>query len=78
MEESRQKPLSPFSLRFTPEEREWLDCTAAGMPLGAFIRSLIFDEALLSKRRKSPKIPVKDHQVLARLQGELGQSRIAK
>ncbi len=77
MEESRQQPISPFSLRFTPEERQWLDRSAAGMPLGAFIRSLIFDEALLKKRRKSPKIPVKDHQVLARLQGELGQSRIA-
>ena len=47
------------------------------MPLGAFLRSLIFDEALLSKRRKSRKSPVKDYQVLAHLQGELGRSRIA-
>ncbi len=77
MPEVPEEPLSPFSMRFTHEEREWLDCAAAGMPLGTFLRSLIFDEALLSKRRKSPKIPVKDHQVLARLQGELGQSRIA-
>lgn len=64
----RQKPPSPFFLRFTQEEREWLDLAAAGMPLGAFLRSLIFDEALLSKRRKSRKSPVKDYQVLARLQ----------
>jgi len=73
----RQKPPSPFSLRFTTEEREWLDRAAAGMPLGAFLRTLIFEEALLKKRRKSRKSPVKDHQVLARLQGELGRSRIA-
>jgi len=77
MPEVPEKPLSPFSLRFTPEEREWLDRTAAGMPLAAFLRALIFDEALLSKRRKSRKSPVKDYEVLATLQGELGRSRIA-
>jgi hypothetical protein len=77
MAEDRQTPLSPFSVRFTPEERERLDRAAAGMPLGAFLRSLIFDEDLLKKRRKPRKSPVKDHQVLARLQAELGQSRLA-
>ena len=64
-------------MRFTQEERQWLDQMAAGMPLGTFLRSLIFDEALLKKRRKSRKSPVKDHQILARLQAELGGSRIA-
>lgn len=77
MVEDRQKPLSPFSLRFTPEERAWLDQAAAGMPLGAFLRSIIFDEDLIKKRRKPRKSPVKDHQVLAQLQAELGQSRLA-
>lgn len=77
MAEDRQKPLPPFSLRFTPEERAWLDRAAAGMPLAAFLRSLIFDEELLKKRRKPRKSPVKDYQVLARLQAELGQSHLA-
>lgn len=77
MAEDRHTPLSPFSVRFTPEERERLDRAAAGMPLGAFLRSLIFDEDLLKKRRKPRKSPVKDHQVLARVQAELGQSRLA-
>lgn len=77
MAEDRQTPSSPFSLRFTREERAWLDCAAAGMPLAAFLRSLIFDEELLKKRRKPRKSPVKDYQVLARLQAELGQSRLA-
>ena len=45
--------------------------------MAAFLRSLIFDETLLSKRRKSRKSPVKDHQILAHLQAELGRSRIA-
>ena len=77
MAKDRQTPLPPFSMRFTPEEREWLDRAAAGMPLATFLRSLIFDEELLKKRRKPRKSPVKDHQVLARLQAELGQSRLA-
>ena len=77
MAKDRHTPLSPFSVRFTPEERERLDRAAAGMPLGAFLRSLIFEEDLLKKRRKPRKSPVKDHQVLARLQAELGQSRLA-
>ncbi|MBK9948621.1 MAG: hypothetical protein IPP12_15740 [Nitrospira sp.] len=77
MAEDRQTTLSPFSMRFTPEERAWLDRVAAGIPVAAFIRSLIFDEYLLKKRRKPRKSPVKDHQVLARLQAELGQSRLA-
>jgi len=72
-----QQPLSPYSMRFTREERQWLDQMAGGTPLAAFLRSLIFDEALLKKRRKSRKSPVENHQVLARLQAELGQSRIA-
>lgn len=77
MVKNTQNPPSPFSMRFTQEERQWLDQMAAGMPLGTFLRSLIFDEALLKKRRKSRKSPVKDHQILARLQAELGGSRIA-
>lgn len=79
MAKKRKPPLSPFSLRLTPEERAWLDraAAAAGVPLAAFIRPLLFDGDLLKKRRKPRKSPVKDHQVLARLQAELGQSRIA-
>lgn len=78
MAEDRHTPLSPFSIRFTHEERATLDRAAAGMPLGAFLRSLIFEEDLLKKRRrKHRKSSVKDHQVLARLQAELGQSRLA-
>lgn len=77
MAEDRHTPMSPFSVRFTPEEREQLNRAAAGMPLAAFLRSLIFDEDFLKKRRKPRKSPVKDHQVLARVQAELGQSRLA-
>ena len=71
------KPLSPYSIRFTEEERAWLDKVAAGIPLSDFLRPLIFNEALLKKRRKPRKSPVKDYQILASVQGELGKSRLA-
>lgn len=70
------KPLPPFSLRFTCEERAQLERDAAGMSLGAYIRSRIFDESL-PKRRTRSKHPVKDHQELAKVLGELGRSRLA-
>ena len=77
MVEIPPKPLSPYSMRFTREEREWLDRMAGGTPLSEFLRPIIFDEALLSKRRRHRKSPVKDAQLLTKLLGELGKSRLA-
>jgi hypothetical protein len=76
MPASNKKPLPPFSLRLTPEERAQLDKDAAGMSLGAHIRSRLFDSSV-SKRRTRNKHPVKDHQELAKVLGELGRSRLA-
>ncbi|MFQ5443022.1 MAG: hypothetical protein ACE5EK_00255 [Nitrospinales bacterium] len=66
----------PFSLRLSPEEREQLERDSAGIPLGEYIRSRIFDESVL-KRRTRNKYPVKDYKLLASLLGELGHSRLA-
>jgi hypothetical protein len=76
MADQPKKQLPPFSLRFTFEERAQLERDAAGMSLGAYIRSRIFNESL-PKRRTRGKHPVKDHQELGKLLGELGRSRIA-
>ena len=73
----RQKPLSPYSMRFTAEERAWLDQVAGDVPLSDFLRSIIFDETQLSKRRRRRKSPVKDAQILTKVLGELGKSRLA-
>lgn len=70
------KPLPPFSLRLTREERAHLERDATGMALGAYIRSRLFDDSRL-KRRTRNKHPVKDHQELAKVLGELGRSRLA-
>ena len=76
MTDQPNKQMPPFSLRLTFEERAQLERDAAGMSLGAYIRSRIFDKDL-PKRRTRGKHPVKDHQELGKLLGELGRSRIA-
>jgi len=69
------KPLSPFSIRFTKEERQQLEHMAHGISLSEFIRSCLFKENV-SIRRTKGRFPVKDEQALSRLLGVLGQSRI--
>lgn len=71
-----KKPLPPFSLRLTPEERAQLEQDAVGMSLGAYIRSRLFDDSV-PKRRIRSKHPVKDHQELAKVLAELCRSRLA-
>ena len=73
----RQKSLSPYSIRFTAEERAFLDQMAGDVPLADFLRSLIFDEDRLSKRRRRRKSPVKDAHLLSKVLAELGKSRLA-
>ena len=71
-----KKQTPPFSLRLTPEERVQLEKDAAGMSLGGYIRSRLFD-GNLPKRRTRNKKPVKDHKELAKVLGELNHARIA-
>ena len=67
---------APLSLRLTPEDRLRLERDAAGMSLGAYIKSRLFDGAVGPTRSRG-KFPVRDHQALASALGKLGQSRIA-
>ena len=76
MPATNKKTLPPFSLRLTPEERAQIEKDAAGMSLGAYIRSCLFDSSV-PKRRVRNKFPVKDHQELAKVLGKLGRSRLA-
>ncbi|MGB2201101.1 MAG: hypothetical protein ACPH5G_07160 [Pseudooceanicola atlanticus] len=72
----RKKIPPPFSLRLTKNERAKLETAAAGMPLGPFIKSKLFDGDL-SPRRTRGQAPVKDHAALARVLGLLGNLRLA-
>ena len=67
---------APFSLRLSPEERARLEREAAGLSLGAYIRSQLFGADAPPPKSRG-KFPVKDHKALAQAIGLLGQSRIA-
>ncbi|SOD16880.1 plasmid mobilization protein [Nitrosomonas ureae] len=70
-----RKPLPPFSIRLTKEERQKLDQLAQGTSLAEYIRSRIFDGSAPVHRTKG-RFPVKDEQALSQILGMLGQSRI--
>lgn len=70
------KTPPPFSLRFTFEERAQLDAAANGVPLGAYIKAVLFDGDLTKVRRRNTN-PVKDYEALGRVLGALGQSRLS-
>lgn len=74
MAETKYPP--PFSLRLTFEERAKLDKAAAGMSLGAYIRDQLLG-AQASPRKTRGKFPVKDHEALGRVLGQLGNSRLS-
>ena len=73
---TKRKP-TPFSLRLSTEEREYLDTQSGDTPLGEYIRSKILDNPLpRRKQRKRKKQPIKDHQVLAQIFALLNATHI--
>ncbi len=72
----KAKRPAPFSLRFSPQERERLERDAAGSSMGSYIKSRLFGEDAAPTRSRG-KFPVKDHKLLAELLGKLGASRLA-
>ena len=73
---ARKKTPPPFSLRLTFEERAALEKAANGVPLGAYIRSILFEKELPKVRRRGAK-PIEDHAALARVLASLGGSRLS-
>ena len=71
-----KKREAPFSLRLTFEERSKLEAAANGVPLGTYIKAVLFNDDLPQVRRRNTQ-PVKDHQVLGRVLAALGQSRLS-
>lgn len=71
---------APFSMRFTDDERKSLKLAAAGRPLAAYIRWLIFKEDMpeMPKKRTRGESANIDHKQLAKLLGALGKSRISQ
>ncbi|MBL1259813.1 MAG: hypothetical protein COB33_004675 [Thiotrichaceae bacterium] len=71
----KKKPHSPFSIRFSEDERSYLEQQAGNRPLGAYIRDELLAEKA-QKRRISRKPAIEDVQYAALL-AALGQSRLS-
>jgi len=69
------KPLHPFSIRLTQEERERLEVEAKGKPLSVYMRERLLGDA--SAPRKLRRKPAADQAGLAKVLGMVGQSRLA-
>lgn len=72
-----KKRPAPFSIRFTPEERERLEFDSEGMAMGEYIKWRIFHDSN-PKRKVRNRRPIKDHVQLAKALALLGHSRIPK
>ena len=70
----RKRP-PPFSIRFTPEEREFLKRQAEGQPLGAYIRGCVLSEH--QGRRRPRRQPIHDYEKLAAVLAALGRTHLA-
>ena len=78
---SREKRPPPFSIRFTEEERAWLNREAGNLPPSHYIRAKLFpsDVVMQSARRSIRRAhqPRVDQPALASALGLLGQSRLS-
>jgi len=70
-----KKREAPFSLRLSFEEKAALKEMAGDVPLGAFIKAVLFDGAAHNVPHKNPK--VSDDEALGRVLGALGKSRLS-
>lgn len=71
----KSKPLHPFSIRLTQEERERLEAEAKGKPLSVYMRERLLGDG--TAPRKLRRKPAADQAGLAKVLGMLGQSRLA-
>lgn len=73
----RKKRLPPVSVRFSADERAWLEQQAGGQPLSGYIREAVLRGSGI-KRKPRKQMPVKDHEALARVLSLLGRSEIGR
>ena len=72
--QEKGKRPAPLSLRLTKEERAKLEKQAGGLALGAYIKSVVFEEtAPKYRKRKTP--PSAEKQLLAEVLARLSASR---
>src|SRR5690554_677579 len=74
MKKTKEKYAQPFSVRLTVEEKHWLEEQAGRMPVGEYIRFMLFE--MPSPRRKTRK-PPRNEEILRELLKTLAGTRIA-
>lgn len=77
MSRSEPQKTKPFPIRLTFEERAQLEHDAAGMPLGAYVRSKVLRGGNGGGPRTATR-RVKEETELARVLGLLGASRLSQ
>lgn len=75
-ESNRRPPLPPFCLRLTVQERQILEREAGDAPIGAYIRTRLFEQDQTRPRRRLRR-PSADREALGRLLASLGDAQIA-
>lgn len=71
----KKKAPAPFAIRFSVEERAYLEECAGNKPLGTFIRECVLGDKM-QKRRAVRKPRIEDRQY-AELLASLGESRLS-
>jgi len=67
----------PFTVRLSNSERSDLEHRAGGMPLGAYVKCVLFDDGDKQEHR-GPRAPVQDRAAMASLLARMGASRTAE
>ena len=70
----RKARSAPFSLRLSADERARLERDAAGLPIGTYVKSRLFDGSAPVRRRGAS---LADREALAKLLAMLGRSHLA-
>lgn len=74
---TRKKRTPPVSIRFSDDERVWLEAQAKDQPVSRYIRDAVLSGSGV-KRRSKRRMPVKDHEALARVLSLLGRSETGR
>lgn len=67
----------PFTVRLSDNERSDLERRAGAMPLGAYVKCVLFDDGD-KKEHRGPRAPMQDRAAMASLLARIGASRTAE
>lgn len=63
----RSARTAPLSIRFTPDEREYLERKAGRMPVGTYVRDSVLEVHVKAKRRTIGKTPGEKQELISKV-----------